>query len=67
MKIHEGNSKAWDLPIISLTYIPFGMVNHYDENAHDARKALIYKYEVSDDRQEILNEVTSRWNNCKIK
>ena len=28
---------------------------------------MIYKYEVSDEKQESLNEVTNRWNNCKIK
>ena len=28
---------------------------------------MIEKYEVSDERQEILNEVTNRWNNCNIK
>ena len=46
MKIYEGNSKAWDFRIVSLTYIPFGLVRQCDENAHDAWKALIDKYEV---------------------
>ena len=64
MKIYEGNSKAWDLLIISLTYIPFGMVNQCYENVHDARKALIDKYEVSNEKQESLNEVTNRWKNA---
>ena len=48
MKIYEGNSKEWDVLIIRFTYTPFGMVRKCDENAHDAWKALIDKYEVSD-------------------
>ena len=43
MKIYEGNSKAWDFLIISLTGIPFGMVMEFDDNAHDAWKVLIDK------------------------
>ena len=43
MKIYEGNSKAWDFLIISLTGIPFGMVMEFDDNAHDACKVLIDK------------------------
>ena len=67
MKIYEGNSKAWDFLIISLTDIPFWLVRQCDENAHDTWKDLIDKYEVSDEKQESLNEVTKRWENCKIK
>ena len=47
MKIYEGNYKAWNFPRISLTDIPFGLVRQCDENAHEAWKALIDKYEVS--------------------
>ena len=57
MKIYEGNYKAWDFIIISLTDIPFGLIKQCDENAHDERKALIEKYEVSDEKQESLYEV----------
>ena len=67
MKIYEGNSKAWGFLIIILTDIAFGLVRQCDENAHYAWKSLIYKYEVSDDKQESLNEVTNRWNKCNIK
>ena len=67
MNIYEGNSKAWDLLIISLIDIPFVLVRHCDENSHDAWKALIEKYEVSYDNKEILNEVTNMWNNFNIK
>ena len=45
----------------------FGFVRQCDENSHDLRKALIEKYEVSDDNQERLNQLTNRWNNCDIK
>ena len=67
MKIYEGNSKAWDLLIISLIDTPFGMARKCDENSNDAWKALIDKYELSDERQESLNEVAKMWNNCNIK
>ena len=50
-----------------MTEIPFGISRQRDNNAYDARKALIYKYEVLYEKQEILNEVTNRWNKCKIK
>ena len=67
MKIYEGNSKYYYLLTISLTYIPFGLVRQYKEDAYEAWKALIDKYGVSDDKQESLNEVTNRWNNYRIK
>ena len=67
MKIYEGNYKECDLLIISLTDILFGLVRKRDKNAHDAWKALIEKYEVSDEKQESLNKVTNGWNNCNIK
>ena len=60
MKIYEGNSKAQYLLIILLTYITFGLVRQCCENAHNAWKSLIEKYEVSDEKQESLNEVTNR-------
>ena len=60
MNIYEGNSKAWDLIIISLIDIPSGLVMKCDENSHVSWKALIDKYEVSYEKQEILNEVTNR-------
>ena len=55
MKIYEGNSKACYFLIISLTDIPFVLDRQCDENSHDAWKALIEKYEVSDEKQESLN------------
>ena len=67
MKIYEGNSKEWDFGTISLIGIPFCLVRQCDENSHDLWKALIEKNEASDEKQESLNEVTNRWNNCNIK
>ena len=67
MKIYKGKSKAWYFLIISLTDILFRLVIQCDENVHDSRKDLIDKYEVSDGKQETLNEVKNRCNNCRIK
>ena len=67
MNIYEGNSKAWDFFIIGLIDIPFGLVRQCDENSHEYCNDLIEKYEVSDEKQESLNGVTNRWNNCRIK
>ena len=55
MKRYEGNSKAWDLFITGLTDIPFGLFRQCDENTYYTQKALIEKYEVSDEKQESLN------------
>ena len=46
-----------------MTDISFVLVIQCDDNAHDACKALIGNYDVSDEKQEILNEVTNSWNN----
>ena len=43
------------------------MVRQCDENAHEAWKYLIGKYEISDEKKESFNEVTNRWNTCGIK
>ena len=67
MKIYEVNAKACNFLIISLTEIPFGMVRQCDENTHDIWEELIDKYYLSYKKQESLNKLTSRWNNCKIK
>ena len=67
LNIYEGNRKSWDLLIISLPYIPFGLVIQFNEDEHEAWKSLIDKYDVSDEKQEIINEVTNRWNYCRIR
>ena len=43
------------------------LVRQCDEISHEAWKALIDKYEVLDENQESLNEITNRWNNFGIK
>ena len=43
------------------------LVGQCDENSNESWKDLIGKYEVSDDKQESLNEVTNMCNNCRIK
>ena len=67
MKTYEGNSKAWDFLIIIFTDTPSGLVRQCDDNSHESWKDLIGNFEVSDDKQEGLNLVTNRWNNCSIK
>ena len=66
MNIYEGNSKAWDVIIISLTDIPSGVVRQCDDHSNESWKDLIRKCKVSDDKQESLNEVTNRWNKFSI-
>ena len=46
---------------------PLGLVRKCDENAHESWKSLIDNYEVADENQDSLNEVTNMWNNCRIK
>ena len=43
------------------------MVKQCYENTHESWKALIDKYELLDERKDILNEVTNRWKSCRIK
>ena len=45
----------------------FGLVRQCDKHAHDVWKYLIEKYEVSDEKQESLNEAKKRRKNCNIK
>ena len=66
LKIYEGNGKAWNFLIIRLTYISFRIPRTCNENSHEACKALIDIYDVSYEKQEILNEVTNIWSNCSI-
>ena len=67
MKIYDQKSKTWDFLIIIFTYISSALVIQCYENSHDAWKSFIDKYEVTDERQEMFNELTKRWNNCNIK
>ena len=67
MDIYEGNFKVQDFLVISLTDIPYGLVGQCDDDSNESQKDLIGKYEVSYDKQDILNEVTNMCNNCRIK
>ena len=60
MKVYEGNYKSWDLIIISLTGTHLGLVRKCNENAHDAWKYLIDKYEVSDDEARLFKWVNKQ-------
>ena len=53
--------------LISLTYILFGLVSQWNDNPHEVCMSLILKYEVSKEKQEIINEVTNRWNTFRNK
>ena len=66
MNTNEENSKAWDFLIIILKYAPFGLVMQCNEYVHKAWKALIEKYEVSEEKKR-FNDVMNRWNNYMIK
>ena len=67
MNIYEWNSKAWNLLIIRQTDIPFEMARHCNKNVNESWKELIEKYEVTDKKQEGINEVKNRWTTCSIK
>ena len=66
MKIYEENSKAWDFLINSMIEISSGLIRHCDDNSYESWKNLIDKHEVSDEKQESLNEATDIWNKCSI-
>ena len=53
--------------IIRLTDTPIGLMRQCNYNAHETWKALIEKYEVSNDKQESRNESTNIWNSFRIK
>ena len=63
---YEGKIKAGYFIITSLTDISFGVARKCNDSSHEAWKSLIEKYEVSDEKQEIRNEVTNRCNTCRI-
>ena len=65
--MYEGNRKAWDLLIIDMMYIYFGLVIQCNYNANEACKVIIEKYEFPVLKQESLNEVANICNNCRIK
>ena len=54
----NGNADAWDQLVLSLTGSPFNLIQEANEVAHLAWKILLNKYEVSDEKQESLTDVT---------
>ena len=54
----KGNADAWDQLVLSLSGTPFDLILEANENAHEAWKLLLNKYEVSDEKQESLTDVT---------
>ena len=63
----KGNADAWDQLVLSLSGTPFDLILEADENAHKAWKLLLNKYEVSDEKQESLTDVTKEWNSAKLE
>ena len=66
-KFIKGNADAWDQLVLSLTGTAFDLIQEADENAHKAWKLLLRKYEVSDEKQESLTDVTDEWNKSKLE
>ena len=63
----KGNADAWDQLVLSLSGTPFDLILEANENAHEAWKLLLNKYEVSDEKQESLTDVTKEWNSAKLE
>ena len=62
----KGKADAWDQLVLSLTGTPFDLIMEADENAHKAWELLLRKYEVSDEKQESLTDVTDEWHKSKL-
>ena len=62
----NGNADAWDQLVLSLSGTPFDLIQEADENAYEAWRLLLNKYEVSGEKQETLTDVTEEWNNAKL-
>ena len=43
----NGNADAWDQLVLSLSGTPFDLIQEADENAYEAWRVLLNKYEVS--------------------
>ena len=63
----NGNADAWDQLVLSLTGSPFNLIQEANEVAHLAWKILLNKYEVSDEKQESLTDVTEEWNSSSLR
>ena len=62
----NGNADAWDQLVLSLTGSLFNLIQEADEVAHLAWKILLNKYEVLDEKQESLTDVTEEWNSSRL-
>ena len=62
----KGNADAWDQLVLSLTGSTFVLIMEADGNAHFARKILLNKFEVSEQKQESLTDVTMEWAACRL-
>ena len=65
-KYADGNAHAWDQLVLSLTGAPFNLILEAKEDAHKAWKILLNKYEVSNEKQESLTDVTIEWGACTL-
>ena len=53
--------------MMSLSEIPFRWARQCNDNEYEVCIELLDKYEVSEEKQESLNDVTNRWNTFRIK
>ena len=65
-KYEDGNADAWDQLVLSLTGAPFNLIMEAKEDAHKAWKILLNKYEVSNEKQESLTDVTIERGACTL-
>ena len=65
-KYADGNADAWDQLVLSLTGAPFNLIMEAKEDAHKAWKIPLNKYEVSNEKQESLTDVTIEWGACTL-
>jgi len=58
VKYEDGNADTWDQLVLSLTGAPFNLIMEAKEDAHKAWNILLNKYEVSNEKQESLTDIT---------
>ena len=54
----KGNADAWDQLVLSLTGSTFVLIMEADGNTHFAWKILLNKFEVSEQKQESLTDIS---------
>ena len=60
-KCEYGNTDACDQLILSITGTTFNLIMEAEGNVHKSWIMLLKKYEVSDEKQESLTDVTMEW------